>query len=186
MSEIIISDIIIAFKQYTPYAIITGIFVMFAISVLLSLFKKDAISKTVHCNRRKFILLYILYVYCFIVISITYLSREPGSREGVDLKIFNTFSQHFEDNKFPVENIILFIPFGFMLPLLWNRFYAALWCMGAGFMFSLAIELSQYLTKRGYFQVDDIITNLIGTMIGFAVILGIRIIKKRYLEYNRK
>ena len=174
MRELIINDIVIALKQYIPYGIVTGIFVIPAICIIKSLLTKETISKTILSNRRKLILLYVLYIYCFIVVSITYLSREPGSREGVDLKLLSTFSQNIYNNRYPIENLILFIPFGFLLPLLWNRFYTAVGCIGAGLIFSLAIEVSQYLTKRGYFQTDDIMMNLVGTLIGFYVINGCR------------
>jgi len=36
------------------------------------------------------------------------------------------------------------------------------------------IEVSQYITKRGFLQVDDIMTNALGTMIGFGISVGIR------------
>jgi glycopeptide antibiotics resistance protein len=29
--------------------------------------------------------------------------------------------------------------------------------------------MSQYITKRGFFQVDDIVTNTLGSLIGFLV-----------------
>ena len=56
-------------------------------------------------------------------------------------------------------NIALFVPLGFLLPLLskpFRKWYAAL---GAGFGVSLLIELSQFFTGRGMCDVDDLFTN---------------------------
>ena len=33
---------------------------------------------------------------------------------------------------------------------------------------SLSIELFQFLTKRGYAQTDDVLTNVLGTILGYA------------------
>jgi glycopeptide antibiotics resistance protein len=173
MGELIINDIVIAFREYIPFAIITGIIIIIAICILQIQISKKI---TILSNRKKLILIYVLYVYCFIVVSITFLSREPGSRDGVDLKLFSTCSQNIYNNRYPIENIILFVPFGFLLPLIWNRFYNAVTCIVAGFIFSIAIEVSQYLTKRGFFQTDDIITNIVGTILGFGVAFTFRLI----------
>jgi glycopeptide antibiotics resistance protein len=174
MREIIMNDILTAFRQYAPYAIVTGIFIMFAICLWKSLISKETISRTVLRNGKKLILIYVFYIYCFIVVSITYFSREFGSRDGVDLELFRTCSRNLLENRYPIENIILFIPFGFLLPVLGDRFYLARWCLGVGLLFSMAIEVSQYLTKRGYFQTDDMITNLLGTLIGYIGVLLLR------------
>ena len=182
MREIIMNDILTAFRQYALYAIVTGIFVMFVICLLKSLISKETISRTVIRYGKKLILFCIFYIYCFFVVSITYFSRESGSRDGVDLELFSTFSRNLLENRYPVENIILFIPFGFLLPVLADRFYLARWCLGMGLLFSMAIEVSQYLTKRGYFQTDDMITNLFGTLIGY---IGVHLLRWLLIKVAR-
>ena len=65
-------------------------------------------------------------------------------------------------------NIALFVPLGFLLPLLarpFRKWYAAL---GAGFGVSLLIELTQLLTARGMCDVDDLFTNTLGAMLGWC------------------
>jgi glycopeptide antibiotics resistance protein len=56
---------------------------------------------------------------------------------------------------------------------MWKRFILASKCIGAGFLFSMAIEVSQLLTKRGYFQTDDILTNVLGSIIGYITAYGL-------------
>lgn len=67
-------------------------------------------------------------------------------------------------------NIILFIPLGFILPLLWSRFRSRKRIILAGFLFSLAIELSQLLNYR-ITDVDDLIMNSLGTWLGYELVM---------------
>lgn len=65
-------------------------------------------------------------------------------------------------------NVLLFVPLGFLLPILFSkarRFpMTVLWSLLA----SLAIELTQYATHLGSFDVDDLILNALGGAIGYA------------------
>lgn len=67
-----------------------------------------------------------------------------------------------------ILNIIMFMPLGFLLPLLWNKYrrIPALVCTGLGF--SLMIELSQLLNRR-VTDIDDLFMNTLGTLIGFFI-----------------
>lgn len=159
--------------RHVPFAIITGVIIVTVVCIIIKFMSKESFIKTIGNYMTKLITLYIIYIYCFSVVSITFLSREPGSRDSLDLKLFSTFSSNIQNNIYPIENIILFIPLGFLLPFAWKKFRNIFWCMAAGFIFSLTIEVSQLLTKRGFCQTDDIITNLIGTMTGFGIYYGI-------------
>lgn len=67
-----------------------------------------------------------------------------------------------------LENVLLFIPFGFLLPLLWER-YRPFWkTIFFGFLFSLAIELSQLFNRR-VSDIDDLLMNTIGTFAGWLL-----------------
>ena len=61
-----------------------------------------------------------------------------------------------------IDNILFFIPFGFLLPVSsWKK------ALIAGFGFSLCIELAQYAGGLGLAELDDVICNTIGAVIGF-------------------
>ena len=65
-----------------------------------------------------------------------------------------------------ILNILLFIPFGYLLPSLFPRL--RWWqVILLGLVFSLCIELLQLITKLGYADVDDLINNTLGAAIGF-------------------
>ena len=63
-------------------------------------------------------------------------------------------------------NIVLFMPFGFLLPTIWPQFRKMKNTVCAGFFFSLAIELNQLLNNR-ITDVDDLFTNTLGAIIGY-------------------
>ena len=67
-------------------------------------------------------------------------------------------------------NIIGFIPFGFILPLLSNKFHSLKKIMIATFCLSLTFELLQLIFKFGSFDVDDLILNTLGGIIGYLPI----------------
>ena len=64
-----------------------------------------------------------------------------------------------------VLNIFLFIPLGFLLPFIWQRFYPLESVLFAGLSFSALIEISQLLNSRST-DVDDIILNTAGALAG--------------------
>lgn len=79
-----------------------------------------------------------------------------------------------------VENIIMFIPFGVLLPILFRIFRSGWACVLTGFICSCSIEILQHITQTGYLQLDDVVTNTTGTLLGWlAWEAGKRIIKNR-------
>ena len=70
-------------------------------------------------------------------------------------------------------NIIPFIPFGFLLPITYKKFSSAIKVLSIGFASILLIEIFQFFTKLGNFDVDDIILNMIGIVCGYLMFLVI-------------
>ena len=66
-------------------------------------------------------------------------------------------------------NVLGFLPFGLFLPGLHRHFRnfqkTSLVCT----LFSLGVELTQLLTRRGSCDIDDLILNTIGGMLGYAI-----------------
>jgi len=67
-----------------------------------------------------------------------------------------------------VLNVALFLPLGFLLPLLWKKFRTMKNTLLFGFGMSLTIELLQILVARAT-DINDLITNTLGTALGFAL-----------------
>lgn len=86
-----------------------------------------------------------------------------------------------------IANVLVFIPLGFLSPLLFKAVYKWWHVLLVGFGGSLIIEGLQILTSRNVVDIDDLIFNTLGAMIGYVVYLGfIKIIKQfnlmSYLE----
>ncbi|MFD4707735.1 VanZ family protein [Gottfriedia sp. NPDC058432] len=79
-----------------------------------------------------------------------------------------------------VGNIIGFVPFGFNLPILLKRFKNFKVILITTFSLSLTYELIQLLFDFGSFDIDDLILNTLGGLLGYVPIKLIQLI------YNRK
>ena len=66
-------------------------------------------------------------------------------------------------------NVVLFIPYGIFLPYLFRRMRALWKVMVAGVVTIVCVELLQIATLRGSCDVDDLILNMMGILIGYIV-----------------
>ena len=58
----------------------------------------------------------LFWIYFSVMLIITFFSRESGSRQGMDLELFSTWGINERNNAYVVENVLLFIPYGFLSP----------------------------------------------------------------------
>lgn len=66
-------------------------------------------------------------------------------------------------------NVVGFMPFGFILPIVSRRGRRWYNAFLLGFLLSLCIETTQLIFKVGSFDVDDLFLNTIGVILGFMV-----------------
>lgn len=79
-----------------------------------------------------------------------------------------------------IGNIFVFAPLGYFLPLLFNKCKRINTVILVGFIISFLFETCQYLLYLGSADIDDIILNLVGTVIGFAFYqIIIRLVKEK-------
>ncbi len=64
-------------------------------------------------------------------------------------------------------NVIGFIPFGFILPVVRRRFRHVLVTVPFGFVLSFLVECGQQVFRVGSFDVDDILLNTCGAFLGY-------------------
>lgn len=157
---------------YLPYGLAVGIPVAAIIVWLINVRRKKKQKPPV-----RWVPVTAFCVYMAVTLVITFLSRESGSRSDVlDLKLFSTWGINNRNNAFVIENVLLFIPYGLLYCWNFPRRGKILRCTFLGAVISLGIETMQLVTGRGYFQIDDIVTNTLGAFIGalfFACISGI-------------
>lgn len=111
----------------------------------------------------------LLVVYLVMLFQVALFSREAGSRMDMNLVIGGTWTEDAQGRAYVIENVLLFIPFGMLIPLCLKRIPIFATVL-VGFILSLGIEFLQLLTARGYFQVDDLIMNALGCLLGEGVV----------------
>lgn len=85
-----------------------------------------------------------------------------------------------------VGNVAAFVPFGILRPLIGQRRHNFYRTMFQGFLFSLCIEISQLVSHVGSFDVDDIILNTAGILVGYILFLIFYTLCKRRRKYYVK
>jgi len=77
-------------------------------------------------------------------------------------------------------NVIIFIPFGLLLPICLRKGNSLISNLYWTLMLSFFIEAAQYYFYVGIFDVDDIILNVIGGFIGFIVYKALLVVLKKH------
>ncbi|UOE96461.1 VanZ family protein [Alkalihalobacillus sp. LMS39] len=87
-----------------------------------------------------------------------------------------------------IGNIVLFIPFGFLLPLAFTFFRTSVMKVTILAMFtSITIEICQFLFTHRVANVDDVILNTFGAWIGAVVVFVLLFIQRRVIVlFTRK
>lgn len=73
-----------------------------------------------------------------------------------------------------ILNILIFVPLGILLPCCSDMFKRSRYVFAATGIFSCGIEIIQGITRLGWFEVDDILNNLLGTAIGVGMYVACR------------
>jgi len=130
-------------------------------------------------NWKKFLTIPLTISYLVILLFITLLSRESGGRGDLILQPFVSLGHGARRDAYVLENILLFVPLGMLLPLAGHTWRHFLSCAGTGMLLSIFVETSQFFLKLGYAQTDDVLANTLGTIIGFWIYLFFRSLKRR-------
>lgn len=78
-----------------------------------------------------------------------------------------------------VGNILIFVPFGFFMPMA-SKYRSLLGTFFYSFGLSLYVEIFQLITKVGSFDVDDMLLNTIGGVLGYLLFLICNGVRRRY------
>lgn len=82
-----------------------------------------------------------------------------------------------------ILNVVMFMPLGFLLPLLWKEYQSLVRTAIIGFCFSCGIEFCQLFNRR-VSDVDDLLMNTLGAILGWLIwIIFSRI---THLKYGRR
>lgn len=140
-------------------------------------YKSDVKLKT-----QKIVICLIYYYYLCIVLS--HIVGIPTIKELLRLESLGESLFNPNINLIPfadgaslsfILNIFCFVPLGFLSPFLSDVYKKGKNILLLGLFFSLIIELSQMFTLYRATDIDDLLTNVIGTILGF---LGYKLINK--------
>ena len=116
--------------------------------------------------------LFITYMYC--VLQLTIFSREPGNYGAVDWRFLVRWNENDAQKAFLLANIIMFIPFGVLLPMFGKAMSHILIALPIALASSVCIEALQLKYQLGFCQLDDVVANSVGFLMGYLVFLTIR------------
>ena len=125
----------------------------------------------IEMSKRREILAGLLGASIAVVVWLTVLGRDPIHSNSLQFQPFHSFlSLGNEIRDYGLRgnlfgNILLFLPMGFLYTGSFMREWKR--TLLFGFCISLLIEIAQLTFQRGYFEVDDLICNTIGTGIGY-------------------
>lgn len=151
--------------------------VMFFCAIFQIVMVKKECKNGHRYSLKHFVWVYIFYIYLMLVFICTgtgniyeftrYIKVHETITELTQMNLM-PFSPNSGEVIMHIANSIMFMPFGFLLPLIWKQFKSARKVVYTGLLFSLAIELSQLLNIRTT-DIDDLIMNTIGAFLGWAL-----------------
>lgn len=149
--------------HYLPYGLAAGVAVLLLLRAVNAGRCKRGVSPLPEFA------IAVFFTYLVILLVITFWSRESSGSAQIDLQFFSTWGINTRNNALVIENVLLFMPYGFLCPLVLPKARRVGMTVLCGLATSVGVELLQLITGRGYFQIDDILTNTLGAMLGFVL-----------------
>lgn len=125
-----------------------------------------------------------LWVYTIFILYITVLGRYSFEDFRARLIPFESYREVFAGSSSELRgivlNVVLFVPFGFLTACCFLDKKPVWIALCAGLILTVSVEVLQYLTRTGTLETDDVMHNMLGTVLGIAIWSLInRLIKKR-------
>ncbi len=138
--------------------------------------------------------LYIFFLLYFLIFSDWYGRSGIGEEYRCNLVLFKEIRRFVEYREtlglFAVftnlfGNILIFVPYGFFISVA-SRMRGFLMTLFYSFGLSLGVEVFQLLTRVGSFDVDDLLLNTIGGILGYVLFLICNGIRRKYDGRRKK
>lgn len=173
----LISQILWMFKQFLVFAILglSALTLLFSI-IYFFIYKKLLKGKKRICFKSATIIV-IFVGYILMVLYATWFSRSPSGYSSVNLNLFSSYVEAWNNCtlrswQLLILNIVMFVPFGILLPLVNNKFRKIIYSGIVGAFFTLSIELIQFIFNIGVFELDDLLNNFVGVIIGYGIVMA--------------
>lgn len=156
-----------------PVMIIIGVeFLLIAFYYFFYNKKEPSVRKRNHVKKLMLGALFIGYIV--FVCELTIIGRGSSHFLQMNLQPFSGYIDAWKkyslrDLQNCIFNILMFVPLGVFLPLLFPKFKLFKWLFLVVVSATLSIETYQTLTGAGIFELDDLINNSIGGVIGYQL-----------------
>lgn len=162
-------------QSYFGEFLALGVLALLVLSLGYVLVKKFLCKGKKVCRFSTIIFTAIFLAYLFVVLAITLLSRSSGmnysGRQVIPLFYSYKSAWYSSPDEWwnIIANILMFVPFGCLLPMCIPWFQTFIKTYLAGFIFTVGIEALQYNMDCGVCEMDDVFGNLLGVMIGYGI-----------------
>lgn len=168
--RIIQNNFLLAFILITILAVLLG----FGYFIIYKKFLKG--DKKL--SKRRTFIWFCFIGYIIMVIGVTFLNRGARVFGDTNLHLFSSYREAWNSFnsttwRFIILNIFMFVPLGIILPLLKKRFRKFPWTFGVAFLMTFIIEILQLITGYGILELDDMLNNVLGAIIGYGIVMAI-------------
>lgn len=138
-------------------------------------------------------ILYILFIVYFLIFSDWYGRTGTMDEYHYNLVLFREIKRFWnyreEVGLFAMftnlfGNVIIFIPFGFFMPMA-SKYRSIFSTVFYSFGLSLCVETFQLITKVGSFDVDDLLLNTVGGLVGYLIFVLGEALRRRHVKKKR-
>lgn len=137
--------------------------------------------------------LYVIFIIYFLLFSDWYGRTGEMQEYHYNLVLFREIKRFWEyrdqvgmfamfTNLF--GNVLIFMPFGFFMPMA-SRYRSFFSTLFYSFGLSLCVETFQLVTKVGSFDVDDLLLNTIGGVLGYIIFAACAAVRRGY-DHKKK
>ncbi|WP_341348358.1 VanZ family protein [Paenibacillus sp. FSL H3-0469] len=127
---------------------------------------------------KKGITVLLLIMWFGIVMVLTTFSRGQNFEGWINLRLFSGYLSAWHqwslsEFQLIIFNMLMFLPLGFLIPLLGKRTRRFMPVLLTSLAVTIGIELIQMISRRGIFELDDILHNTIGSIAGYLIMNAI-------------
>lgn len=155
---------------------------------------KQSHAKKLRLLGRILFVLYLVFIVYFLIFAEVYGRSGTMDDYHYNLVLFKEIRRFIEYRHelgaFAVfanlfGNILIFVPFGFLLPMGSKR-RSFLGTTKCSFILSLCVEIFQFFTKVGSFDVDDLLLNTLGGVLGYLLFMLCNVVRRKYFAKKRR
>ncbi len=176
-SELDIKSIIDKLLPILPIASIVAVVIIGITYLSYTLYRKRGGSKKASLSQ--FSALFLLFGWFVVVMVLTTFSRGANFEGWVNFRLFSDYMNAWNqwslsELQLIIFNMLMFAPLGFLLPIFGKKIHRIVPILLISLTVTLGIEFVQMFTRRGIFELNDILHNTIGSVAGYLLMKAIQ------------